>query len=619
MTSPAQLTSTATLVGQTGLGANTTITSQITTFYTKAHIVQLANIFTVANTVSTISDANIRANVSANVTNVLANLGVGVTNAQWLIDFYPGNITPVTSGTVYYYFNGNVNSRWSNIAGVANTVQSQVSAPFKYGVQGFANVFNTVQNYAQSVFETVASVSMLKNKTYAQMGIGYTGPASVATLGLGNSAPVIANVVSKWGTMYDVKNLGSLGDLYVFGQNLLNQNLGRFGNLAKQLTSAGLNVNNLVQIPLGSTKTTTVVGTTTSSTSIGPVTLPTVTTVTTTTPVTGNSDKVVSAIYKSVTGANLASIVAATGITASNVSITTLLDYLNFNKVVDSVSISKLANVGVTDFPSMGSYLQAHLGQGRFKSWADMSTTLNQITLPSLASATTNPSAPVLSSSVITTLNNLTGTGSGPLNNPIPVDYLGACSGTPYITFLTILNNNFYTIANSVGLLANLTALNSAVSNYIVSQGATSLTTMTQAVSNVNSTLNSLTNSNTIVSTSNVAFNKLLNTLTSEVSNLNKAGVVFDAGDAQTLTVFAQSFGSTASDSTQYYNAQFFANLMTSDSNGDALRAAVAETINTSLLTAKGIKSTADPNPGQAIAQATAQNIPLSTYLSQNK
>lgn len=618
MPTPAQLTATATLVGQHGLAANTTITSQITTFHNKAHLVRLANIFTVANTAFSITDANIAANVSANVANILANLGVGVTNgSQWLIDFYPSNITPTTSGTVYNYFTGN--GKTIHTAGFANTLQSQASKPFSYNVQGFANVFSTVQSYAQSVFDTVASVNMLQSKTYAQMGIGYTGPADVVTMGLGNSAPVIANVVSSWGTMYDVKNLGKLGDPYVFGQNLLNQRLGRFGGLTEQLTAAGLNVTNLVQIPLKSKVTTNVIGTTVSATSVGPVTLPTVTPVTTTTVVTGNSDKVVTGIYNSVTGANLLAIVTSTGATVSNVSIATLADYLDFNKVVDSTSRTQLSTVGVTDFASFGSYLQSHLGQGRFKSWSELASTVGNITLPTLASATTDPSASVLSPSTISTLNNLTGTGSGSMNNPIPVDYLGACAGMPYTTFFTTLNNNYYTVANSVGLLANLTSLNLALSNYIASQDTIAPTAIQTAVTNVNSTLSSLSSSNATVVSSRTAYYQLLNTLATEISNLNKAGVVFDAGDAQTLTTFAQGFGSTASDSTQYNTAQFLGNLITDDSYGDTLKAVVAESINTALLAAKGIQSTSDPKPGQAIAAAAAQGLSVKDYISQNK
>ena len=43
---------------------------------------------------------------------------------------------------------------------------------------------------------------------------------------------------------------------YLEEQNLLNQGLGSYGNLASKLTSAGLNINNLVAIPQATTTTT---------------------------------------------------------------------------------------------------------------------------------------------------------------------------------------------------------------------------------------------------------------------------------------------------------------------------------------------------------------------------
>jgi hypothetical protein len=49
------------------------------------------------------------------------------------------------------------------------------------------------------------------------------------------------------------------------------------------------------------------------------------------------------------------------------------------------------------------------------------------------------------------------------------------------------------------------------------------------------------------------------------------------------------------------------------------VRLAVAESINSSKLISKGISTTNDPAPSSMIYQATAQNIPLTTYISQNK
>jgi len=59
--------------------------------------------------------------------------------------------------------------------------------------------------------------------------------------------------------------------------------------------------------------------------------------------------------------------------------------------------------------------------------------------------------------------------------------------------------------------------------------------------------------------------------------------------------------------------------LITSDSAGDTLRSAVAENINSSIAQSRGITATNDPGPQLAIVQAQTQNIPLSTYITQNQ
>ena len=95
--------------------------------------------------------------------------------------------------------------------------------------------------------------------------------------------------------------------------------------------------------------------------------------------------------------------------------------------------------------------------------------------------------------------------------------------------------------------------------------------------------------------------------------------VTFGSGTAQMLENFAQRIGALSSDATQFQTYQFFGNLVTSDVYGDTIKSATAESINNSLFAARGITLDNDPNPARALAQAQLQNIPLTTYLSQNK
>jgi hypothetical protein len=588
MASPLQLTAGASIINGQGLATNVAVLSQLTTFK--------SNLNSVTTIISSMFSSALASNASSILMPLLSNIGHGnVTQGQWLVDLYPANITPISSSSVTYYGN----ATYPNTASVSSTILTQINLPFSYGMQGFANVYQTVSTYASSIFDTVASVNALQGKTYASSGIGFTGPTDVATNGIGNTGPILANVVSKWGTMYDIKNINTLGNPYVFGQNLLNQKLGKYGNLSNQLTVAGLNTTNLLQVPLNSTTTTHTVSTVTQETSIGTVTLPKITTVVTPKVVTGTSSQVVTSIYRTITEANLRAIVTATNVTVSNTSIVSLNDYLNLNKIVDATTWNQLNALGITTILNIGTFLQSKIGQGRFSDWNDLANTLRSITSPSLPNTSANANTSLLSSSVTTTLNNMTGTGTGASGNPVIRDYLGAVSGEPYNVYLPIITSQYASL-RPANLVPSLTTLNSAVTTfisaynaYLLDPGNVALPSTNNIQSNViivNGSINSVT-----APTVQNAYYMMLNHLTSEVNNLNKAKVIFDAGYTQPMQTLSQRIGDMASDKTKFYTYQFFSNLITSDSYGDTIKSAVAETINSKLLQSKGIKSTSDP------------------------
>lgn len=632
MASAIQLTAQNTIINGQGLAANSTIISEISAFRSHTPVTLIANIFTNASS----------SNSSATVLASLANLGVGVTQGQWLIDFYPSNITPVSSGGVTYYgtyvnpilgnphlVDGNTVYDivgYSNIpivstASMTSTILTQTNLPFINGVQSFANVYQTASGYAGSVFDTVASVYLLKGKTYAQSGIGYTGPRDLATGGIGNTGALISNVISTWGTMYDVNNISTISNPYVFGQNLINQGLGSYGNLSAQLTAAGLNINNLTQVPQNSQTVNQTQTTFTATTSVGQVSLPTLANVVTTKKVSGNSTDVITSIFKSITGTALQAIQTATNVTIANASITSLNDYLNFNTIVPAPTLTRLNSIGVTDFSSFTAQLQKEVGQGYFSSWNSIVQLLSSLEIPTVNYTTANANTVVLANTIVNNLLSTLGTGSGPFNTPVINDYFGATVGNPYNANIATLNTNYSTVLTGAVSTA-LTHLDQAVVDYnneiAANVGTPDITMIDSNVAAVNSALNSIPVSSAL-SASQQAYYTMLNHLTSEVNNLNKAGVVFDSGYPQSLQFFGKSIGQTASDKTDTQSYQFFANLITPDVYGDTIRLAIAEYINTQQLATAGINLTNDPNPAGVIAQANQQNIPLSTYINQNK
>jgi hypothetical protein len=618
MASAIELNAISTVLTGHGLAANTTVTSEITKFHSTSTYVLTANIF------SLIGDAPSHAQEL--LYNSVSSKLMAITDGHYLLDIYPSNITPVSSGTVSYHGN-------SNVASVSNTVSTQINIPFSYGMAGFANVYTQVFGEISSTFDPVASVQILKNQTYADTGVGHTGLNDLATHGLSSYGSLIASTVSTWGTMYDITNLNLLDDPYVFGQNLLNQGLGKYGNLTVNLAATGLDVTDITHIPSSSTTTTEDLSTELTTSPYGEIPLSSIKQTVTTTIVTGGSVDVIRNIYKQVQGSDLSTMISTTGFSASTVNkITSLDDFLDFYKVVPPNLIDQWATVNVKSFKEFGRFIQSKIGHANFTSWAEIATFMNKIVVPDLSHTTTKSTDSILSSSTVSSITAL-GTGTGPMNNLVLSDFLGATTGSGYTESYKQTNKVSDTFGATVA--ASLTTLKSAVLSWLASyvpyspgsvdppvpevpEYIPSFSAINSAVSSLVSLLDDSSTTPQRILAQDLYY-IMLNKLSTEVSNLSAHSVKFMTTDSSYTKSFAQGIVSAVSDDSQFYSKQFFANLITNDSYGDTIRAAVAEKLNTELLMSVGIIANNDPQPANAIFQAKAQNIPLSTYLSQNK
>jgi len=594
------LNAVSTIVNGQGIAPNATMLQQVSTFQARTPIVQLANLFAYIQT---------DANAAANLMPVLSNIGASSPN-RWILDLCPSNTV--------IYVTDNPLSYSSNVPRFSGTISNQVVGPFKGNdaiskLATFANVYTTVSSYAISSFDTVASAFMLSNKTYADSGIGFNGPGDLATGGIGNTGPVIAAAVSNWGTMYDIKNIATAGDTYVFGKNLLGQKLGSYGNLSDQLTSVGLDVTDLTTIPTSTSTTSQVAASTTSRSVLGQVELPSLSTVTTTTVVTGSSPTVVQNIYANVTGSGLSAIISATNFTGNTANIKTLNDFLDITRVVPANVVPTLASLGANTFAAFGQLVHNKIGQGNFKSWAELAAFLSSIVVPSLNNTTTTGNTPLLSN--VSALTNGV-KGSGQFQNLIISDMLGTMGGGKYLTNLTTLNT-YYNSVVTAGVTSAMGNLVACINQFMANPGAGNANTVVANVTSVTSALNSIPASANLT-LCQTAYNTLWANVQTEITALKSAGVDY-SGTTTALNSFAQNFPSTAADKDKLQTYQFFANLITNDAAGDTLRAAVAETINTQLLGSKGISLNNNADPNSAISNAAKQNVSLTTYLSQNK
>ena len=607
MASAVSLNASATIINGQGLAVNADMSTAITTFKNLGTVTTVANIFNTA--------ANVAANAYPVLISSLETLGNGVSKNQWLIDFWPSNITATSSNTISIY--GNTTASASFI----NTISTQAHLPFDHGLSGFANVYQRSYGYAVRSFDTVSSASMLQGKTYADGGIGHTGIHDTITGGLGTGTALLADVIANWGTMYDVTNLNLFADPYVYGQNLLNHGLGSYGNLATNFTAAGLDTSDITKTPATVTTTTHVESAITTNTIIGPVDLPVLATVSSTNEVRGSSTDVIMSIYRKVTGSDLAAIVSATGITTDGSSkLNTLADYLDFNKVISVSQQPELAILGINTLNEFGTYLHSKIGQANFASWREISTFLHSIEVPTLNYTTTSASTNILSDAALTLVSD-TATGTGPFGNPVMSDFLGATAGINYVTNIGTLISSYGELSPSV--YSALQTLDSAVvdwkNGYVVSpEYIPPITPVSAAVTAVNSALNSLP-ATTKFNQAEKSYIDILNQLTMEVSNLSKAGVIFGTGTTDQLDNFSQRFADSASDKDKYQTYQLITSLITHDAEGDTLRATIAESINYYKLLSVGISVNNNPDPTSALNSAATQNVSLTTYLSQNK
>jgi hypothetical protein len=611
MASAIELNAISTVLGSQGLAANSAVLSAITTFQSKPTVTILANVFA--------SAGGIGPNAAPILYGALDQLGANVSHGKFLLDLYPSNITPVSSGSVTFY--GNTNAT----ASVSNTVKTQVNIPFNHGITGFANVCTLAYGQISSSFDHVASTQILKNQTYADSGVGHTGINDLMTHGLSSYGALIADTVSTWGTMYDITKLNLLDDPYVFGQNLLNQGLGKFGNLNVNLTAAGLDIADITHIPSSTTTTSEELSSFTSPSPYGEISLPSLSQTVSTTVVTGGSADVIHNIYKQVKGLDLGTIVSTTKFTSSTVDkLTSLNDFLDFKKVVPSTLLTQWKEAGVDNFTEFGKFVHSKIGNGTFTTWNDVTNLMSKIQAPTLRYTTTKPDTPILSSAAISNINSL-GTGTGPLNNPTMLDYLSATAGIGYTEAFTKINSVYGSVAAPVeSALGTLkTVVTTWISGYSPGDEFTPevippIGPVTSAVTAVNNTLNNITLSPAVLDTEH-AYYVMLNKLTTEVNNLATAQIKFMASDSTMLKSFAQSIVMYSTENDQFYSQQIFANIISNDSYGDTIRAAIAEKVNTEILTSAGIYVNNDPQPANAIYQAKTQNIPLSTYLSLNK
>ena len=180
----------------------------------------------------------------------------------------------------------------------------------------------------------------------------------------------------------------------------------------------------------------------------------------------------------------------------------------------------------------------------------------------------------------------------GTFNNPTMYDLLGATTGYGYVDDMNVMSNiQTQIMANTLGQ-----ALYTAME--LLKNNPTSISAMGQVTTAANN-LNASVTMQPLLATGQENFVRIFNRLLKERTNLKtlKVDLTSFIGSTQSTMAFVNLLHSISDDPMKLNYADVIKKLVTSDTYGESILAAIAEGQNISLLNNKGIPSYTKLNP----------------------
>lgn len=427
-------------------------------------------------------------------------------------------------------------------------IQSQANAIMSKGVGGFVSMLGAASSFAEMNYNMHGSIAQSNASVFSDFGFTINNFKSLRTGGISNQfvpsqLPALAKGIKNFGTMFSIADFSQMANPGIICQNLINQGLGKYGDLYNKLIAAGFDLATL-----------------------------------------GNEDcddKIVMQIMSGITGADLASIIAFTNfIPAPGTTLQTLADVTNVTKLL---STSGIAALGPN--PSLNSLANKldNIG-GNFASTADLSDMLLSMAVtiyPDLDQLTT-----LLPNTLTAGVSNILGIGAGPFGNPNITDILGAVTGSFYTENLNLISALQY----EVSTMSEVQALSSALTSGNPS-------TITIASSGITSSSN-ITLQNAITA-GNEVFQKCVVQLTNEKRNMVLAGidVTTAANSVQNTTALASQLHSFSDDPMELGIGNHLAMMATNDIYGQSISASLEEGRNLATLAKNNVKTYTTLNP----------------------
>lgn len=484
-------------------------------------------------------------------------------------------------------------------------IQTQASSIIQPGVEGlkkFTSIMNQSAGFGAAAAEWGAALKEFGGKSFSDLGVGFTGFASMASNGMSNvfgglpplpsmsSLPgagaltsmamsakdnigALGKSLGGFGSMFDAKDVANMGSPASLIKNLQNQGLADSIGINDMIAGAGFDPNNIDNIPPEQLKQ----------------------------------------ILGRVQGNDLQKVIKQTGLqlpaTANLSSLTDVLDVKNIVSpdVLKTIPGGNLAGLG-NAFSNLG---------GNFTDFSKVGDMLKKVEVPSLPNleGLKNP----LPDDIASAFKGMLGSGDSPLGLPTMSDMLGSVSGKAHMDSFRDISKSMEKIAESVvgkDMINSANALSSATSAataagtdlgltgedlqaYIAADPAvvSAKATVTTTVNAFNAQVAGNADLKALVDKANGALASTTAQLSKEQSNLSLAGIdpasaLVPSGPGSLLGM-ASKLHSFGVDKQKLGFSEMFEGMGTNDIYGDAVKSALME--------------------GRNIARQTSLNIPLPT------
>jgi len=133
---------------------------------------------------------------------------------------------------------------------LAGEIQNSANSLISGGIPKFLALFNQATSFTTEAFSSHGELSQAKVKNFDDFGFQFTNFQDMITGGVTSqfdpdTIVALAGELQNLGSLFNIKDLGTISDPRSLCRNLIRQGLGKIGNLEKKLANSGVDINDL--------------------------------------------------------------------------------------------------------------------------------------------------------------------------------------------------------------------------------------------------------------------------------------------------------------------------------------------------------------------------------------